>query len=179
MSDALTQIYAMQQQERNEQERARLAAQAKRNREGAAFRTSGIPALYMEFAAVPLRSDVQSRTYKKTVAEMTWQHCDPRVPANANIREMTFSSHYSGDNNPRWWCEEIADSGRMIYFYAQNGNTSARVYYNEPNGPWLAAFVEYLAKICDPDAIAEKMRTRQAPENLDNPSGTRRQLQPL
>lgn len=179
MSDALTQIYAMQQHERNEKERAQLAAQAKRAREAAAFRTSGVPALYMEFADVPLRADVQSRTFKKTVAQMTWQHCDPRVPANANIREMSFSSHYGGDSAPRWWCEESADSNRMIYFHAPNGNTATRAYYYEPNGPWLAAFVEYLAKVCDPDAIAEKMRTRQTPENLDNPSGTRRQLQPL
>lgn len=179
MSDALTQIYALQQRQLSEQERARLAARAKRDREVAAFRTSGIPALYMDFADIPLRDDVKARTYKKTVAQMTWQHCDPRQRTNTQISEMTFASSHGGDSSPQWGCREDADSGRMIYFHAPTGNYANRDYYYEATGPWLDAFVEYLAKICDPNAIAEKLRARQPEENLDNPSGTRRQLQPL
>ena len=151
-------------------------ALAKREREITAFMNSGLPALYTEFADVPLKADAQGRLYKKTFAECTWQHCDPRSKRVSEM-SMTAPGSISG-HAPRWWCKEDPDSGRMFYYYSEIGSyASFTVFEREPSGKWLDAFIEYVAKLCDPVVVARRMSEAQEQSTQDRIN--RRQLQPL
>jgi hypothetical protein len=177
MSETLARIFALQQREINENERHRQLALAKRTREITAFMNSGLPALFIECSAVPLSKDSQQRLYKKVFAECTWDHCDAR---KKQVSEMSFSQlGGSSSSNPRWWCTEDKDSGRMLYMYSATGSYSnCEVRSNEPTGPWLDAFIEYIAKVCDPQAIADKLSESQANQARET-HFNRRQLQPV
>lgn len=175
MSDALARVFAIQQREINENERARQIAIAKREREINAFMNSGLPAMYTEFADVPLKADAQQRLYKKTFAECTFSHCDPR---SKRVSEMTMTSIGSSGSGPRWWCKEDPDSGQMRYYYSEIGSYSGfTVSEREPTGKWLDAFVEYIAKLCDPVVVARRLSESQ--EQGLQERVNRRQLQPI
>lgn len=177
MSEALARIFALQQREINENERQRQLAAAKRTREITAFMNSGLPALFIECSAVPLSKDSQQRLYKKVFAECTYDHCDTR---KRQVAEMSFYQIGGGNGSgPRWWCAEDRDSGRMLYLYSPNGSYSVgEVRASEPTGPWLDAFIEYIAKVCDPQAIADKLSESQANQAVEA-RFNRRQLQPV
>ncbi|NDC55267.1 MAG: hypothetical protein EBZ69_00270 [Alphaproteobacteria bacterium] len=175
MSEALAKIYALQQREINENERARQALIAQNAREIRAFMDSGLPAIFTECAGVPLRHDVQQRHYKKTLGECAWSHQDPR---RQQIKEIALPSIGGGTGSgPRWWCKEDADSGRMVYCYNATGSYSGgTVWEKEPNERWIGPFIEYIAKMCDPQAIADKLSESQANQAVTD-RFTRRQIQ--
>jgi hypothetical protein len=178
MIEALAQIFALQQRELNEQERHRQRAKAKREREIAAFINSGLPALFTECAQIPLRQNVQQKLYKKVFCQCTYDHCDPRSRQTA---EMSFSALSIGGHGPRWWCGESEDSSRMRYLYSDTGSYS-KVTMNEtaPNGRWLDAFIEYVAQMCDPQAIADKLSEAQANAAIEERfSRNRRRLEAI
>jgi len=177
MSEALARVFALQQRVINENERARQQAAAKREREITAFMTSGLTDIFIEFADLPLSLDSQQRLYKKQFAECTYQHCDAR---SKRVSEMSFSSWGgSSGSGPRWWCTEDKDSSRMLYLYSANGSYSlSEVRSAEPAGPWLDSFIEYIAKVCDPQAVADKLSNSQANQARET-HFNRRQLQPI
>lgn len=177
MSEALARIFALQQREINEQERQLQLMNAKHAREVHAFMTSGLPEIFTECADLPLSKSAVGRLYKKTLGQCTWDHCDPR---KNQIREMVFSSLGGSGSGPRWRCYESADSGRVLYTYSPIGSTSAETTTNEPAGEWLDAFIEYVAKLCDPQAVADKLSESQANrarEEYFNRAG--RKMQPV
>jgi hypothetical protein len=177
MSEALARVFALQQREINEQERQRQLAEAKRTREINAFMNSGLPAIYNEFANLPLREDVKARLYKRQFAECTYQHCDTR---NKRVSEMSFASNGGSGSGPRWWCAEDRDSSRMRYMYSATGSYSlCDVHSAEPSGPWLDAFIEYVSKLCDPRAVADALAESQADAAREEHFNRRRQVQPV
>jgi hypothetical protein len=175
MSEALAKIYALQQREINDNERARQALIAKNQREINAFMTSGLPAIFIECAGVPLSSDSQQRHYKKTLGECAWVHQDPR---HKRIKEIALPAiGGAGGSGPRWWCQEDADSSRMVYCYNATGSYSgATVWEKEPNERWVGPFIEYIAKMCDPQAIADKLSESHDSQTRETHSN-RRQIQ--
>ena len=173
MTDPLTQIYVQQQRELNEIERHRRLQAAKREREINAFMTSGLPAMFIEFADIELRSEVVARVYKKYVGNLTWDHCDPRTN---RVSAMSLKSPYGGDRDQRWRCEEDADSGNMRYFISGDGRGPERAVTQDD---WLQAFVDYLARACDPSAVAHRVQERQQNAANEPAASGRRQLQPL
>lgn len=170
MSEALAQIFAAQQREINEQERRRQLARAQQEREILAFQNSGLPDIFRAIAAVLVREDVRQRIYKTKFEETTWDHCkSPRA------KDMTFvSPNGSSGSGPRWWCVESPDSGRIKYIYNNGVSYKNDEVFDQPEGPWLNAFIEYAARVCDPDAIAQKMA--ETPTSAEQP---RRRLQPV
>lgn len=168
MSDALTKIYALQQRELNEKERRRQQQIARQQRVAAAFNTSGLPDIFAEFRAVPLRPDVRQRVYKQTVAELTY---DGDTPPN-NRHSMSFVAINGGSHGRRWYCEEDHDSGNMRYCYYDAVQTKV---YSQPQGPWLEHFIEYIAAAADASVIENRIRTA----TQASAPATRRQLQPV
>lgn len=176
MSEALAKIFALQQREINDNERARQAFIAQNEREISAFMNSGLPAIFIECADVPLSHDAQQRHYKKTLGECTWPHQDTR---KHRVKEISMSSIGGNGSGPRWWCKEDADSGRMVYCYNATGSYSgATVWAHEPDERWIGPFIEYIAKMCDPQAVADKLSEAQANQAREA-HFNRRQLQPL
>jgi hypothetical protein len=175
MSEALARIFALQQREINENERARQALIAQNEREVRAFMDSGLPAIFIECADVPLSHNAQQRHYKKTLGECAWAHHDPR---KTRMKEISLPCIGGGTGSgPRWWCKEDADSGRMVYCYNATGSYSgATVWEKEPNERWVGPFIEYIAKMCDPQAIADKLSESQANQAREN-HFNRRQIQ--
>lgn len=168
MSNALTKIYALQQRELNEQERRRQQQIAKQQRVAAAFNTSGLPDIFVEFRDVPLRSNVQQRVYKRTIAELCY---DSSTPPN-NRYSLSFASINGSSNGRRWYCEENPDTGDMRYCY--NDGLQIKIY-SQPQGAWLDHFIEYMAAAADPTIIANRIQTA-TPASAPSP---RRQLQPV
>jgi hypothetical protein len=175
MSEALAKIYALQQREINDNERARQALIAKTEREVGAFMNSGLPAIFIECADVPLDNSAQQRHYKKTLGALVWAHQDPR---HKRIKEMSLPSvGGSGGSGPRWWCKEDEDSGRMVYGYSPTGSYSGvTVWEKEPNERWVGPFIDYIAKMCDPQAVADKLSESHERQNRETHS-SRRQIQ--
>jgi hypothetical protein len=159
MSEALARIFALQQREINEQERRRRLLEAQRDRERAAFMVSGIPDIFAECANLPLKPEAQARLYKQTFAQCTYDHCDTRKRQVAEVSFTAVGGHGSG---PRWACAEDRDSGRMRYLYSPNNSLSAEVVAAEPTGPWIDAFIAYVASVCDAKAVADKLSESQA-----------------
>lgn len=175
MSEALAKIYALQQREINEIENANRQRAAKRAREVTAFMNSGLPELFGECAALPIKKDAQQRMYKKVFAECTYQHCDTRT---RQVWEMTFTQPGGGSGSgPRWWCQESPDSGKMQYLYSKTGSYSfCEVHAATPNGEWMEAFIRYIAAVCDPQAVADKLSESHERQNRETHS-SRRQIQ--
>jgi hypothetical protein len=177
MSEALARIFALQQREINEQERQIQLMNAKREREVHAFMTSGLPEIFAECADLPLSKSAAARLYKRVLGQCTWDYCDPR---KNQVREVAFSSIGGSGSGPRWRCYEDPDSGRMLYIYSPVGSTTMETQSREPTGEWLTAFIEYVAKLCDPQAVAGKLSESQANharEEYFNRAG--RRMQPV
>lgn len=167
MTDALAKIYNQQQAEIAEKNRQQQLAREKHQREVHAFQTSGIPALFIELADVPNRPEIK---FRKTFGEMTYTHYDPRTNKNRHeISVINENGNYAG----RWWCAESPDTGRMKYCHEHNNQ---RLDSNTPEGPWLDAFIEFAARVCDPAAIAELHGKPQAPAGA---KVGKRKLQPI
>ena len=159
MSEALARVFALQQREINENERQLQLMHAKHEREVHAFMTSGLPEIFTECAELPLSAAAAGRLYKKVLGQCTWDYCDPR---KKQVREMVFSSLGGSGSGPRWRCYEDPDSGRMLYIYSPIGATTMETRSHEPAGEWLNALIEYVAKLCDPQAVADKLSESQA-----------------
>ena len=171
MSEALARIFAIQQREINEQERRRQLERAKHMREVAAFQNSGLPDILRTLADVPCRKDVQQRIYKNNFSDTTWDHCK-----SPGAKDITCMNLYGGGSGPRWLCVESPDSGRMRYIYNSGVSVRTDEAFDRPDGPWLDAFLEYAARACDPEAVAQKMAaTPPAPTTDAQPA--RRRLQ--
>lgn len=175
MSEALARIFALQQREINEIERQRQLARAQHEREIAAFQNSGLPEIFRTLADVPVRNDVRQRIYKSTFGDLAWDHCNPRkVPRAKEL--LCVSLGGSSGASPRWWCQESRDTGRVKYCYNDGVSSRTTSEFDTCDGTWLATFLEYAAKACDPEAIAQKMSATAA----DTPGETpRRRLQPV
>lgn len=162
MSDPLIQIYEIQQSKIAEANRRTEAARARRQRTINAFRNSGLPAMFIEFADVPLAADVAKRTFLKKYGELCWAPYDPRA---TNTNEISLRKPCGSDRSARWWCAEN-DMGHMTYYF-NNGESYGRdTHCDQPEGEWLNFFIQHAAEACDPAAIAEMMqkRTPSAPK---------------
>jgi hypothetical protein len=173
MNDAIARIYALQQRELNEKRRQQEMAQAKHRRELAAFQNSGFPTVFRLLASVPLRPEVQQRIHCPDFQSLGWSHQNPAN--NPNMKDVSLRDLH-GNSGPRWWCHESLDSGRMQYCYRSGSTGSRDECFETPDGDWLNAFIEYAARACDPDIIAQILSTSaQEP----TPAPVRRQIQPV
>jgi hypothetical protein len=163
MSNALAKIYNRQQEAIAVKTQKEQAARDKQQREITAFQNSGIPALFIELADVPL---VDNRACR-TLGDRVYSYGDPR--RNSRSRELALHS----GSGQRWWCEESPDSGLMRYAYGDNGGTN---YYSTAEGPWFDSFLEYVARVCAPAAIAQ---LHGAPAAVPPAKSGKRKLQPI
>ena len=92
--------------------------------------------------------------------------------------EMSFLAVGGNGSGPRWWCKENNDSGRITYLYSGIGSYSLATAYHAPDGEWRNSFIEYVASLCDPQVVAQRLSDAQA-EQVGADRSTRRQLQPI
>lgn len=175
MSAALTQIYALQQRELNEQERRRQQQIAKSQRQIAAFSASGLIDIFEELRDVPLRNEVRQRIYKAKVSELCY-HGGNDVRNKTN--SLSFVSVNGSSGSPRWWCEESADSGKMWYCYNSGMSRDQDKSFETPQGVWLDRFIEYMAQAADPTVIAARVQLKPHAGDDALPA-PRRQLQAI
>ena len=171
MSNALAQIYALQQRELNEKTRREQQQAAKHQRLISAFNASGLTDIFNEFRTLPLRAEVRRLTYKQTVNDLTYHANQPL----ATLCSMGFAPINGGDRGPRWWCEET-DTGRIRYGYSRGAYKSAEEFFDAPQGLWLDSFIEYIAAAADTNAVVA--RVQQAPQPAPGATApSRRQIQ--
>lgn len=172
MNNALARVYALQQRELNDQERARQQQIAKLQRLIAAFNAAGLLTIFNEFRSLPVRDDVRRRIYRSEVSQLSW-HSDR--PAD-QTHSMSFVAINGFNNGPRWWCEEDADSGAMRYGYSSGASGDRGTLFSTPQGEWLDHFIAYIAAAADQNAVLAKIQSAGA-EPAAPPN--RRQLQPI
>lgn len=164
--NALAQVYALQQKELAQKAAAQQAARAKYQREIAAFQNSGLPDMFRQFATMPLRTEVQQRTYQKDFQSLAWSDQNPGN--NPKMKDVSLRCLH-GNNGPRWFVDESLDTGRMRYCYSSGRSGCHTECFDTPAGPWLNEFIEYAAKACDPTAIADELQKPREPVDPQTP----------
>lgn len=171
MSEALAKVFALQQHEINRKLQAQLQAQAKEERERAAFMASPVCRMIIEFAELPVKPGIVS--YKTEEGPDLFKHTmwdyNRVVAGKRNSVELRVgpndSVHFS--------CQENRDSGRMLYIVKRGGLMYERT---TPDTEFTTFFVEYAAKVLVPNAVEAAM----APAAEETPganNNSRRRMQ--
>lgn len=158
--NALNKVYELQQKELAAKSAAEKAANAKHQREVAAFQNSGLPEIFRQFADIPLRTEIRQRIYLSDFKALAYS--SPHPGNNPRMKDVTLRCLY-GNNGPRWWCVESPDTQRIKYAYSSGRAGSGTNCFDAPSGEWLDAFIEYAAKACDPAAVADALQQPREP----------------
>jgi hypothetical protein len=166
--EALSKIFALQQEEQRKNEAAAKAARERVDRERRALAESKVMEILRLLRDVPLKKDYAGCYGSNHDFESMVQYYRKEVfDGRANELIMKMSSGAAA----RWRCYECRDSGRMIYEH----RTGDLVISNDVR-EFTDTFIAFAARYLDPQAIANKMG--QTPVAADiTPPQTRRILQ--
>lgn len=169
MSDALARVFAIQQREINSKLQAQLQAQAREERERAAFMSSPVCRMIIEFAELPVKSGAVAYMHEPgpELFKHTMWNYNNLVAGRLNSIELRVRSNES----VHFSCRENRDSGNMTYIAKVGGLTYERT---TPDTDFTTLFINYAASVLKPNEVEKAMATAAETTNNNN---SRRKLQ--
>jgi hypothetical protein len=161
--EALSKIFALQQEEQRKNEAAAKAARDRTDRERRALATSDVMGILRSLRDVPLKKEFAGVYGANQKFESMIQYYRTEV-FEGKTNELMMKM-YSG-SPARWRCYECRDSGRMLYEH-RIGDLVISTDQRDERG-FTDLFIAFAAKYLDPQAIADKLGQTPATQPAAN-----------
>ena len=150
--EALSKIFALQQEEQRKKEAAAKASRERTDRERRALATSEVMEILRSLRDVPLKKEFAGvyGANQKFESMITYYRTEVFEGKTSELM-MKMSS----GSPARWRCYECRDSGRMLYEY-RTGDLVVSTDHRPERG-FTDTFISFAAQYLDPQAVADKL----------------------